>query len=237
MSHRIALAFATLLSALPAAVCAADEPQPPAAATIVHLSERAERQVPRDELVLLLRVEATAKTARDAQAEINRRMPAALDEAKKVAAVKAETPAMNVYEVREPKKPPSWQATETLQLRSKDFAAALALLGKLEEQGLLVSSLSFEVSRDALKGIDDALTAEALKRLRARAEAIAADMGLVVDHVRTVSVGDAGEPGPRPYERYAIARNRTPMQTPAAEAGEAAVSVAVNAEVWLMPKR
>jgi uncharacterized protein len=238
MPHRIALALAALLSLLPLAASAADEPQPPAAATILHLSERAERQVPRDELVLLLRVEATAKTARDAQAEINRRMPAALDEAKKVTGVKVETPAMNVFEVREPNKQPVWRATEALQLRSKDFTATLALLGKLEEQGLLVSALNFEVSHDALKSIEDALTAEALKRLQVRAEAIAGDMGLAVDHVRSVQIGGAGEPGPRPLLYGGIAAARaTASPPPAAEAGEAAISITVNAEIWLMPKR
>ncbi|HEX6840099.1 MAG TPA: SIMPL domain-containing protein [Stellaceae bacterium] len=238
MSHRISLALAALLSLVPLAAGAADESQPPAAATILHLSERAERQVPRDELVLLLRVEATAKTARDAQDEINRRMPAALDEAKKVASVKAETPAMNVFEVREPNKQPVWKATEALQLRSKDFTAALALLGRLEEQGLLVSALNFEVSRDALKSIEDALTAEALKRLQIRAAAIAGDMGLSVDHVRSVQIGDAGVPGPRPLVYGGMAAARAPSSPPpAAEAGEAPVSVTVNAEIWLMPKR
>jgi uncharacterized protein len=239
MSHRTILVLTALLAALPlVSASGADEPQPTAAATILHLSERAERQVPRDELVLLLRVEATAKTARDAQAEINRRMPAALDEAKKVAAVKAETPAMNVFEVREPNKQPVWRATEALQLRSKDFTAALALLGKLEEQGLLVSALNFEVSHDALKGVEDALTAEALKRLQMRAAAIAGDMGLSVDHVRSVQIGDAGEPGPRPllYGGVAVARAAA-SPPPTAEAGEAPVSVTVNAEIWLMPKR
>jgi len=237
MLHRIALPFAALLSLVPLAASAADESQPPAGTTILHLSERAERQVPRDELVLLLRVEATAKTAHDAQAEINRRMPAALDEAKKVASVKAETPAMNVFEVREPNKQPVWKATEALQLRSKDFTAALALLGRLEEQGLLVSALNFEVSRDALKGIEDALTAEALKRLQIRAGAIAGDMGLSVDHVRSVQIGDAGMPGPRPLVYGGMAAARAPASPPpAAEAGEAPVSVTVNAEVWLVPK-
>ena len=238
MSHRIALAFAALLCLPPLAASAADDSQPPAATTILHLSERAERQVPRDELVLLLRVEATAKTARDAQAEINRRMPAALDEVKKVASVKAETPAMNVFEVREPNKQPVWRASEALQLRSKDFTAALALLGRLVEQGLLVSALTFEVSRDALRSIEDALTADALKRLQARAAAIAGDMGLSVDHVRSAQIGDAGEPGPRPLAYAGMAMARAPASPPpTAEPGEAPVSVTVNAEIWLVPKR
>jgi predicted secreted protein len=165
-------------------------------------------------------------------------MPAALDEAKKVASVKAETPAMNVFEVREPNKQPVWRATEALQLRSKDFTAALALLGRLEEQGLLVSALNFEVSRDALKSIEDTLTAEALKRLQTRAAAIASDMGLSVDHVRSVQIGDAGEPGPRPLlYRGMAATPAAASPPPTAEAGDAPVSVMVNAEIWLMPKR
>ena len=237
MSHRVTFALAAFLLAASPVASRADETQPPAAATILHLSERAERQVGRDELVLQLRLEATAKTARDAQAEINQRMPAALDAAKKVPAVKAETPAMNVFELREKDKPSVWKATETLQLRSKDFAAALELLGKLEEQGLLVSAMNFDVSREALKNVEDALTAEALKRLRDRADAIAVDMGRAVDHVRSVQIGEAGEPGPRPFE-YAIVRQKVAATPPpAAEAGEAPVSVTANAEVWLVPKR
>jgi predicted secreted protein len=238
MSQRTLLVLTALLAALPRiSARAADAPQPPPAeATILHLNERAERQMARDELVLLLRGEATAAKARDAQAELNRRMAAALDEARKATAVKVETPAMDASEMRQKDKPPVWKASETLQLRSKDFAAALALLGKLEDQGLLVSAMRFEVSRDALKGAEDALTAEALTRLRQRADAVAAAMGLAVDHVRNLQVGEAGAPGPRPLA-YAITRQREAMPEPAADAGEAPVSVTVSAEVWLMPKR
>jgi predicted secreted protein len=143
---------------------------------------------------------------------------------------------MTIFQLRQKDKPPVWQATETLRLRSKDFAAQLALLGKLEDQGLLVSAMNFDVSRGALKGVEDTLTTEALKRLRDRADAVAGTMGLAVDHVRSVSIGDAAEPGPHPVF-YAAARERAASPPPAAEAGDAPVSVTVNAEIWLMPKR
>ena len=236
MSHRIAFVLAALMSALPVAVRAADEPQPPAAVTIIHLSEHAQRETPRDQLVLLLRAEATSKSARDAQAEVNRHMTAALDEVRKVAAVHADTPSMNVFEAWENNKPTGWRASESLRLRSKDFTAALALLGKLEQQGLLVTTMSFDVSPDALKGVEDGLTAEALQRLRARADAVAADIGLAVDHLRSVQIGSAGEAGARPLS-YAIVRRRGEMPAPAAEAGAAPVEVMVSGDVWLIPKR
>lgn len=63
-------------------------------------------------------------------------------------------------------------------------------------------------------------------------------MGLLVDHVRSVEIGDAGEPGPRPLGYAGIAAARAAVYPPpTAEAGEAPVSVTVNAEIWLMPKR
>ncbi len=235
MVNRPFLALAVLLTALPVAAGAADPPQPPAGATVLHLSERAERQMPRDELQLLLRVETTAKTPRAAQAEANRQMAAALAEAKAVAAVKADTPQMNVFELREPNKPPAWKASETLELQSKDFDAALALLGKLEDQGLLVSALNFSVSPEALRSVEDSLTAEALKRLKTRADTVAADLGLAVEQVRTVFVGNAGQPGPRPMMAGAM-RAEAAMPPPAAAAGEAPVAITVSAEVWLVKK-
>jgi len=237
MPHRIAFVLAALMSALAVVAHAADEPQPPAAATIIHLSERAQRETPRDQLVLLLRAEATSKSPRDAQADVNRRMTAALDEVRKVAAVHADTPSMNVFEAREGNKPTGWRASESLRLRSKDFAAALTLLGTLEEQGLLVTTMSFDVSPDALKSVEDGLTAEALRRLRARADAVAADLGLAVDHLRSVQVGEAGTAGARPWS-YAIMRQKgDAMSPPVGEAGDAPVEVTVSADVWLMPKR
>jgi predicted secreted protein len=235
MSRRLSIASVLLLLTVPFEAVA-DEAGLPAGATVLHLAERAERILPRDEVVAVLRVEMTGKTPPEVQAEVNRRMAAALEEAKKLATIRIETPSMSVYAIRDPKNGTMWTASESLQLRSKDFAAALALVGKLEDQGLAVSSLSFSISSDALTGVQDALTAEALQRLRTRAAAVAADLALAVDHIRTVTVGDAAAPGPQPRIMMAARAEAGASPPPAAEPGEAPVSVVVNAEVVLAPK-
>src|SRR5262249_6553427 len=59
--------------------------------TVLHLSQAAERTVVRDLLRIELRVEASGADAQTVQAEINRRMAAALDRARQVQGVKVET--------------------------------------------------------------------------------------------------------------------------------------------------
>ena len=233
MNRRLSVASILMILAAPIQA-AADDSALPAGATILHLTERADRMLPRDEIVAVLRVETTGKAPREVQGEVNRRMAAALAEAKKAAAVKIETPSMNAYETRDPKKGTVWTASQSLRLQSKDFGATLSLVGTLEDQGLAVASLTFEVSPEALAGVQDGLTAEALKQVRARAEAIATDLGLAVDHVKTVIVGNAAAPGPQP--RAMMAGAPAAMPPPAAEPGEAPASIVVDAEIVLVPK-
>jgi predicted secreted protein len=245
VGDRFVLFSAFLILSAPIAA-AADEASLPAGATVLHLAASAERVLPRDEVVAVLRAEATGKVLVDVEAEVNRRMAAALEEAKKSPAIKIETPSTSVYAERSSGSGGSsgrgstegivgWTAVETLRLQSKDFAAALALIGKLEGRQLAVNSVTFTVSPDAVAGVQAPLTSEALERLRARAEAVAADLGLAVDHIKTVTVGNAATPQPQPQPRIAF-QAASAMPPPAVEPGEAPVSVVVDADVVLRPK-
>jgi predicted secreted protein len=233
--NRLSTASALLLLIAPIAAAAADDPARPTGATVLHLSEHADRVLPRDEIVALLSVDAKGKTPLEVETEVDRRMAAALDEAKKSPAIQFDTPALDVspdrgatYSESSSRGAVSWTAMESLELRSTEFAPILALVGKLEEQQLAFTSLSFTVSRQVLAGVQDPLTAEALQRLRARAEAVAADLGMAVDHIEDLVIGDAAA---------ATGGSYAPEAVPAAKAGQAAVRVVVSAQVVLHPKR
>jgi predicted secreted protein len=239
--NRLSIASALLLSIAPIAAAATDKPARPPGATLLHLSEHADRVLPQDEIVALLRIEATGKTPLEVETEVNRRTAAALDEARKSPAIQFDIPAMNVRANRDSKfssgsgsSAGSWTATQSIQLRSKEFTPALALVGKLEEQQLAVASLTFTFSRETLAAVQDPLTAEALHRLSTRAEAVAADLGMAVDHVEDLVVGDAAATGSRPS--ILVAGSYATEATPAVEAGRAPVTVIVTAEVVLRPK-
>jgi len=226
--------MAALVLLMPAPALAADTAAPPGV-TIIRLTEKAERMMARDHLRAGLAVEATGPAAAQVQAEINRRMEAALAKAKSVATVKAETGGYSVYPQRDSARPTVWHGQQTLNLQSDAPADLLTLMGDLQQQGLNTQGLTFEVKEESLREAQDGLTADALAKLRSRAERVAADLGMTLQQIRDVTVGNAeggGRP-PMPMMRRAASSSAPP---PVAEPGDAQVTVTVQAEVWLAPK-
>jgi len=211
-------------------------------APMLHLTERAERMVARDEIHAQLRAEADNVDPRAAQAAVNRAMAAALATAKAAPGVKVETGSYETDQFTpegpdgKPKPPPRWRAAESLALSGSDSDAVLALAGTLQGQSLTLSDLRFEVSPAATRDVQDALTDEALARLKDRAAKVAAAMGMHVAVYRSLNVGNAGEQGapPRPMPMMAM-RAGGAMPAPAADAGETTIFLTVSAEIELAP--
>jgi len=227
------IAALALIAASPA--FAADT-SAPNSVTIIRLTEKAERMMARDHLRAGLAVEVTGPVAAQVQAEINRRMEAALSKAKSVSTVKVQSGGYSVYPQRDPGKPTLWHGQQSLSLSSDAPADLLALVGDLQQQGLATQGLTFEVAEETLRKAEDGLTADALAALRRRAETVAVDLGMSVQQIRDVTVGNA-EGGARPPMPMAMMRAAgAAALPPVAEPGDAEVSVTVQAEVWLAPK-
>jgi predicted secreted protein len=203
--------------------------------TVLHLGEFAERILRQDRLTVQLRAEASGPDAGRVQAEINRRMTAALEQTRRASTVRAETRGYWVNQERPPNQAVRWRGQQMLVLTSTDTAAALALAGELQQAGLVMSGMHFDLSPDATRAAEDELTAEAIRRLRERTERVATTMGLQVRHIRDLRVGQAGGgAGPRPMMlRTEAAGGAAP---PVAEPGETTVRVSVDAEVVLAPR-
>ena len=226
------------LALLTAAPSLAADTSAPNSVTVIHLSEKADRMMPRDHLRAGLAIEVSGPQAAQVQAEINRRMEAAVAKAKSVSTVKVETGGYSVYPERSPGKPTIWHGAQSLNLQSDAAADLLQLVGDLQQQGLNAQGLTFEVKEDTLRQAEDGLTAAALTQLKARAEKVAADLNMTVQQIRDVTVGNA-EGGARPPMPMFTARAAgiSAAAPPAvAEPGDAEVSVTVQAEVWLGPK-
>ena len=120
---RVALALAIpLLAAAPA--LAEDK-------VLLQLGESAERLVTQDRRRAHLRVEIGGNDPRALQGQVNQTMAAALDRAKAVAAVEAETQGYYVYEDNTHKRGQRWRGSQSLGLTSLDSGALLALVGQL----------------------------------------------------------------------------------------------------------
>jgi predicted secreted protein len=220
-----------------ASAMAADAPSTPGSdVTVVHLTARAEQLLPRDRLQASLAVEVTGASPQQVQADINKRMGAALARAGAVASVKPQTGGYNVYQTREPNKPVAWHGSQSLMLSSDAPPALLDLVGALQQQGLVTSSLAYDLSPDSLRKAEDALTAEALSTLRQRADRVAGDLAMNVQQLRDVVVGNAQTEGRPPIAMRMMAGAAAAPAPPVAEPGDATVSVSVEATVWLARK-
>ena len=89
-------------------------------ATVLHLSQSAERTLLRDLLRVELRVEESGADPRSVQSAINRRMAAALDRAGQTEGAHAETGSYHVGEERPPNRAATWRGGQSLILKSKN---------------------------------------------------------------------------------------------------------------------
>lgn len=200
----------------------------------LSLRESAERELAQDRLTVSLRVEATAASAAAVQADVNRRMDAAVARARAVSGVRVETTGYWTYEERPANQPRRWRGQAGLNLVGSDTGAVLALAGALQETGLAMSGMRFELTPESARAVQDELTADALRRVRARADRAADAIGMRVVGIVEMRVGDAGGEGPRPMPRLAMAAQAGPA--PVAEPGLATVRVEVEAVFRLGPK-
>lgn len=230
-----ALAAFLLLLPLSARAQGADAPR-----TVLRLSETAEIAVMPDELKAALAAEARAPTAAAAQAAVNRAVAAALERARAVPGLTIATGQYSVWRVGERgsgTQNPGWQASQAIELTGREAAPLLELAGALQGQGLAVRGLAWQVSRDLHRRTREAATEEATKGLTARAERMAAHLGLVFERFALVDLDPGRAPIPRPmFAAAPMAARADSAPAPSAEPEEVRIGATVSAEALLRPR-
>lgn len=210
-------------------------------ATLLNLSEMAERDVTPDTIRARLLAQASSEQAAAAQNSVNAAMTKALARARSLG-LDVETGGYNTYQETPPRpqslppgtRPPApvWRAQQSLTITSTDDAKLLEAVGILQNEGLLVQELGYMVSRQQQRGLQDELFAEALQRLTARAEKAAAALGLRFEG--WARVGLNGGVAPRSMMVKAMrAEGMAAGAPPVAAAGEQTISVNVDGEAIL----
>ena len=221
-----------VLLALLAPPAALAQPVAPLAETTLHLGESAEVTRAPDEIVAMLRTEARAGSAAAAQEAVNRAIAAALDRARAAPGVRVATGGYWTNRVEEGR---AWQASQQITLRGADGAVLLNLVGALQQQGMAVSQLHWQLTPEAARQAREEASSLALDALRRRADAVAAQLGLQVAGLREVRI-DAPDRAPRPTPMAMSAMRAAAAPPPAAVAEDIVVSATVEAVVVLRPR-
>ena len=245
MSRRLAV---PVLALLLLAVAACDNARAqtvqrtlPDDATLLTLSESAEREVTPDTIRARLLAQATSESAATAQASVNAAMARALTRARALG-LEVETGSYSTYQ-ESPQRPqslpagakpplPLWRAQQSLILTAKDDAKVLEAAGALQAEGLALQELGYTLSREQQRSQQDDMFAEALQRLAARAEKAATALGMRFEG--WARVGLNGGVTTRPVMMKAMAAApRQDFAPPVAAAGEQTISVTVDGEAIL----
>ena len=206
--------------------------------THLHLSAEGAVSEPPDLLVGDLTAEATSPSAVDAQHKVNAMVAQGMKDARAAEGIDARATGYAVNRVDldggvVPARPHphrvGWTAQQTLEVRGKDGERLLSLVGKLQDAGLAVASLDWQISPELGRQARDAAMVAALQALRVRADKAAQALGLKVDHLQDVRV-DMPEPSPiRPM----MAMRMQARPAPEATASPQDVTSEVSADVVL----
>lgn len=214
----------------------------PSGSTLVNLSATERQVVTQDLLIANLRFEYESEKPRDVQNEINKAMQKALDRAKPYKTVKAATQQYNVYEYDInrgkknvlPKK--VWKGRQGLMVKGKNQDDVLKLVGELQDIGLSMNGLSYQVSPELLEETRDQMLEVALTKLMKKANRTAKAIGKSSAEMKTINVDTNGYRPPHVYRAKAMmmsADSPESMAAPVASAGESDITLTVNAQALL----
>ncbi len=205
---------------------------PQATLPAVNVSASATATVTNDRLQAWLRTEADNVSPAAAAAQVNAASAKAIADAKTFPGVKVATLGYSTQQLAEKGKPTRWRVSQTITVDATDFTAAATLLSKLQdENGLLLSNMTFSVTDKTRRDAEDSVTQQAIKGWQARAEQAARGLGFGAWRVGHVTVQTSGGQ-PYPVMRaQAMALNAAPPV--AIEAGTTDVTVTVSGDALL----
>jgi uncharacterized protein YggE len=204
----------------------------------LHLSAEGMVSEPPDVLVGDLTTEATSPSAVGAQRKVNEMMAQGMKDARAIDGIEARALGYSVNQidldealvpVRPHARRMGWTAQQTLEVRGKDGERLLALVGKLQDQGLAVSSLDWQLSPELARQARDAAMVNALRALRVRADKAAQALDLRVVQLQDVRVNMQGSSPIRPM----LGAQMKAMVAPQATATPQDITSEVTADVLL----
>jgi predicted secreted protein len=204
---------------------------------VVQLSASAQREAVQDWLTAVLVVRHQASDAGTVQNQLKVSLEQALAQARAGAQAGQVDVSSGGFTVQprygRESQIVGWQGSAELVLQGRDVARVAVLAGRIP--GMVISQMSFSLSREASRRLEDEVRQEAIARFRSSATSVAKDFGFAGYELREVSVGSNDMPMSQPRFRVAAmadmaAASAAPVPV---EPGRSVVQVTVSGSVQL----
>src|SRR5690606_37255476 len=127
---------------------------------VINLQAQAEREIPNDQMIVILVAEHEGSNASSISQEINRDMKWALEIIKTYERMDAKTGNYQTWPVYNKQTITGWRSSQQVEIKSKEIAGLTELVGKLQEK-LQVRQMNFSPSDDSRKQHENELIEEA----------------------------------------------------------------------------
>jgi predicted secreted protein len=221
--------LALLATSSPAVIAA--EPRQPRYNTVEFQAE-AQREVQNDLLNATLYVELNDANAATLANALNKSVNDALRVAKEYKGVRVRSGDNRTFPVYSKANVlQGWRGRGEIRIESKDFEAASALIGKLQSS-MQLAGISFSVSPEARRAVEDQLTVEAIAAFKARAEVMRSALAGKGYKLVRLSVAGGYQP---PQPRLAMARAAAAEVTaPDLEGGVSQIRVTASGSIEIV---
>ena len=199
---------------------------------VVNLQAEAEREIPNDQMTVILVTEHEGNDPAKLAAIINQDMKWGLGIVNEYSYVTNKTKSYSTYPVYDKDQYiVGWRGSQELELKSENIKGLSELTGKLQGK-LQVRQMNFSPTDATRKKYENDLIEEAMQAFKSRVEIVKKHMDNKNHRIVNINISAGGYNPPVMYERGMIkAMAMEPSPTPAVEAGTSKIIVTVNGSV------
>ena len=197
----------------------------------VNIQAEAERDIPNDEMQVLLVTEHQGKTPKIISEKVNRDMAWALTQSKNKKGIDVSTQAYQTHPIYKDRDVVGWRVSQALQLKSKDTTKLSELTGVLQEK-LQVRKMQFNTTKKTRDHYENELIEEALAAFKRRISIVKKHMDNKDYRIISLNVNTNAFRRPAAYQGAATQFSSMAVaDAPAVEAGTRTLTVTVSGSV------
>ena len=178
---------------------------------------------------------------KEVQNKINQMMKKALSVAEKKENIEVSTEQYSVYKFSKPVKQGAtekelWKGSQSIVIKSKSTEDILALSGQLQEIGLVMSDLHYEVSIAKIEETRTSMVENAINKLLSHAKRVAGIIGLKEVKIKNINIEGDNRYPPVPYPklmRTAAANVVSSITAPISAPGKIDITLNISATILL----
>ena len=188
-----------------------------------------------------MRYESESGSAKEVQNKINQMMKKALSVVEKKENVEVSTEQYSVYKFYKPLKQGEpqkelWKGSQSIVIKSKSTEDILALSAQLQEIGLVMNDLHYEVSLAKIEETRTSMVENAINKLLSHAKRVGGIIGLKEVKIKNINIDGDNRYPPVPYPklmRTAATNLVSSVTAPISAPGKIDITLNISATILL----